>query len=85
MLWGRDPWLPELFNASVEMKSISPGTLELTNKSSLPITVSSGGVAINLHQNQKQQLYRAERCKKLTVLNWMIGMDKPLEVPLSMG
>lgn len=85
MLWGRAPWLPELFNASVEMKSISPGTLELTNKSSLPITVSSGGVAINLHQNQKQQLYRAERCKKLTVLNWMIGMDKPLEVPLSMG
>lgn len=85
MLWGRAPWLPELFNASVEMKSISPGTLELTNKSSLPITVSSGGVAINLHQNQKQQLYRAEGYKKLTVLNWMIGMDKPLEVPLSMG
>jgi hypothetical protein len=85
MLWGRDPWLPELFKASVEMKTISPGTLELTNKSSLPITVSIGGVAVNLLQNQKQQVYRAEGCQKLTVVNWMIGMNKPLEIPLTIG
>lgn len=82
MLWGRDPWLPELFNASVEIKTITPGTLELTNKSSLPITVSLGGMAVSLQQNKKQQVYRAEGVKKMTVLNWMIGMNKPLEMPL---
>jgi len=82
LIWGRDPWLPELFNASVEMKTLSPGTLELTNKSSLPITVSIGGMAVNLFQDQKQQVYRAEGCRKLTVVNWMAGMNKPLEIPL---
>ncbi len=82
MLWGRDPWLPELFNASVDVTSINPGTLELTNKSSLPITVSLGGVAVNLLQNKKQQIYRAEGTQKLTVVNWMVGMNKPLEMPL---
>ena len=82
MLWGRDPWLPELFNSSVDVKSITPGTLELTNKSSLPITVSLGGVAVNLLQNKKQQIYRAEGTQKLTVVNWMVGMNKPLEIPL---
>ncbi len=85
IIWGRNPWLPELFNASVEMKFVSPGTLELTNKSSLPITVSIGGMAINLLQNQKQQVYRAEGYRKLTVVNWMIGMNKPLEVSLPIG
>ncbi|WP_298653364.1 twin-arginine translocation signal domain-containing protein [uncultured Proteiniphilum sp.] len=82
MLWGRDPWLPELFKASVEIKTITPGTVELTNKSSLPITVSLGGTAFNLLHNEKQQVYRAEGLRKLTVLNWMVGMNKPLEIPL---
>ncbi len=82
MLWGRDPWLPELFKASVEIKTITPGTLELTNNSSLPITVSLGGAAFHLHQHAKQQVYRARGVKQLTVLNWMIGMNRPLEVPL---
>lgn len=82
MLWGRDPWLPELFNASVEIKTIAPGTMELINKSSLPITVSLGGAAFKLLHNEKQQVYRAEGVNKLTVLNWMIGMNKPLEIPL---
>ncbi len=82
MVWGRDPWLPELFNASVEIKMITPGTMELTNISSLPITVSAGGAAFQLLQNKKQQIYRAEFIKKLTVLNWMIGTNRPLEIPI---
>jgi hypothetical protein len=82
MLWGREPWMPELFNSSVKIKSITPGTLELTNNSSLPITVSLGGVAFQLPQNEKQQVYRAEDVKKLKVLNWMIGMNQPLEIPI---
>ncbi len=82
MLWGRDPWLPELFNASVDIKTITPGTLELTNNSSLPITVSIGGMAIELQQGVKQQIFRAEGATKLTVHNWMIGMNKPLEIAI---
>jgi hypothetical protein len=82
MLWGRDPWLPELFKASVEIKTITPGKLELLNKSSLPITVSVGGIAFNLPQDAKQQVYRAGGAKALTVTNWMAGMNKPLEISL---
>lgn len=82
MLWGRDPWLPELFKSSVEIKTITPGTLELTNKSSLPITVSLGGLAFNLAKDARQQVYRAADTKSLTVTNWMVGMNKPLEIPL---
>lgn len=82
MLWGRDPWLPQLFNASVEIKTITPGTLELTNKSSLPITVSIGGAIFNLPQDTKQQVYRADGTTKITVTNWMIGMNTPLEISL---
>jgi hypothetical protein len=83
MLWGRDPWLPELFNACVDIETITPGTMELTNKSSLPITVSLGGATFNLPENKKQQVYRAAGVDALTVANWMIGMNKPLEIPLS--
>jgi predicted metal-dependent phosphoesterase TrpH len=82
MIWGRDPWLPELFKASVEIKTITPGTLEITNKSSLPISVSLGGIVFNLPKDAKQQVYRAENVKTITVVNWMIGMNKPLEIPL---
>ncbi len=82
MLWGRDPWLPELFKSSVEIKTITPGTLELTNKSSLPITVSLGGLAFNLAKDARQQVYKAADAKTLTVANWMIGMNKPLQIPL---
>ena len=83
MLWGRDPWLPELFKASVEIKTITPGVVELTNKSSLPISVSLGGGVYNLPNNTQQQVFRAEGVKTLTVVNWMIGMNKPLEISLS--
>lgn len=83
MLWGRDPWLPELFKASVDIKTITPGTLELTNKSSLPITVSIGGVSFNLPKDAKQQVYHAAGVQALTVTNWMMGMNKPLTVALN--
>ena len=82
MLWGRDPWLPELFNASVEIKTITPGTLELTNRSSLPISVSLGGATFNLPKDTKQQVFRAEGAKVISVVNWMIGMNRPLEILL---
>ncbi|MCL2745183.1 MAG: PHP domain-containing protein [Planctomycetaceae bacterium] len=84
LLWGREPYLPALFKACVEMKSISPGTIELTNKSSLPITVRIGGFPFELPKDSPRQIYRAEGLKSLTVSNWMIGMNKPLEIPLTL-
>ena len=80
MLWGRAPWLPALFKASVEIKSITPGTLQLTNKSSLPITVNAGGAAFELPKDMARAVYRKPGMSKLTVTNWMIGMNQPLEV-----
>ncbi len=82
ILWGRKQWMAELFKASVEIKTITPGRMELTNKSSLPMIVSMGGVIFELPQNRKQQVYRAENVNKVTVNNWMIGMNKPLEVEI---
>jgi hypothetical protein len=81
-LWGRDPYLPALFKASVEIKSITPGVLELTNKSSLPVTVSVGGLTAVLEQDVKRQVYRAAGVKKLTVDNWIVGMNKLLEIDI---
>ncbi|MDR1723104.1 MAG: PHP domain-containing protein [Tannerella sp.] len=81
-LWGREPWLPALFKASVEIKTVTPGTLELTNKSSLPIQVSVGSAVIDLQKDVKRQIYRAENAKTITVANWIIGMNKPLEIAL---
>jgi hypothetical protein len=81
-LWGRDPWLPALFKASVEIGTVTPGTLELTNRSSLPISVSLGGVMFDLQKDIKRQVYLASGHRKLTVVNWMTGMNQPLEIPV---
>jgi hypothetical protein len=83
MLWGREPWLPALFKASVEIKTLTPGTLELTNKSSLPISVTIGGHVVDLPKDVKRQVFRAENVKTLTVANWMIGMNQLLEIPIN--
>ncbi|MDR0611432.1 MAG: PHP domain-containing protein [Planctomycetaceae bacterium] len=82
ILWGRGPWLPALFKASVNIKAITPGTLELTNNTSLPLSVTLGGTVFDLPKNVKRQVYRAEGVQTLTVTNWMIGMNKPLEIPI---
>jgi hypothetical protein len=79
-LWGRDPWLPALFKASVEIKQITPGTLELTNRTSLPIHVSSGGSVFQLPQDLKRQVYLAAGLRQLTVVNWMTAMNQPLVI-----
>jgi histidinol phosphatase-like PHP family hydrolase len=79
-LWGRDPWLPELFKASVKIKTITPGTLELTNRSSLPIFVSMGGSSVELPKDVKRQVYLASDVRNITVTNWMTAMNCPLQI-----
>ncbi|GHV48419.1 histidinol-phosphatase [Bacteroidia bacterium] len=82
-LWGPDKWLTSLFNASVEVKALSPGVLELVNKSSLPVTITLEGATIELPRNVKRQVLRAGGATKLGVANWMTGSDKTLEIQLS--
>jgi histidinol phosphatase-like PHP family hydrolase len=79
-LWGRDLWLPELFRASVEVKTVTPGILELINRSSLPVFVSLGGVVFELPKDVKRQVYLASGVRNMTVTNWMTAMNRPLEV-----
>lgn len=79
LVWGRDPWLPALFRACVTIKPALAGTLELTNISSLPITVKADGFTIELPTGIPKQIHRMSGWKTLTVTNWMVGMNKPLE------
>jgi hypothetical protein len=48
----------------------------------LPISVSLGGLVFDLPKDAKQQVYRAENVKTVTVVNWMTGMNKALEVEI---
>ncbi len=80
MLWGRAPWLPALFRACVNVKPVTPGELELTNNSSLPITVKVGEQARELSTGTAERIPCQPQCKALTVTNWLIGMNRPLEV-----
>lgn len=82
MVWGRDPWLPALLKACVDIEFIAPGRLELTNKSSLPCTVRAGGLIRELPKDSPRQIDRTKGITMLTVENWLIGTDKPLQVPL---
>jgi predicted metal-dependent phosphoesterase TrpH len=82
IVWGSRKWLTALFKASVNIKTITPGTLELTNISSLPIVVSMGGSAVDLPKDKHCQVFRSNSVNNITVTNWIVGMDKLLEVPI---
>lgn len=80
LLWGRKPWLPALFKASVEVRELTPGKYQLTNRSSLPCMVSAGGAVFELSTEVPRQVYR-HKTENLTVHNWMTGMSEYLEIP----
>jgi hypothetical protein len=82
ILWGRDTYLTTLFKSSVKIKIITPGILELTNQSSLPIFVSTGGPVVELFMNIKRQIQHTIGIDKITVANWMINMNQPLEITI---
>lgn len=82
-LWGRDPWLPALFKAAVQIKTVTPGVLELVNTSSLPCTVQAGGFIVDLPKDTPRQIFRSAGLKTLTVTNWMVATGKPLEIPVA--
>lgn len=82
MVWGIKEWLTALFMASVTMKIINPGVIEMINISSLPISVSAGNITVNLPQNRKTEVFRMAGVNNITVNNWITGMNKSLELPL---
>ncbi|MDR1959164.1 MAG: twin-arginine translocation signal domain-containing protein [Planctomycetaceae bacterium] len=79
MIIGRPEWVEKLFKACVEVTG-KPGLLELKNKSDIPCFVQAGGTVRELAAQARLSLYRSHTIKKLTVCNWLTGMNKPLEI-----
>ena len=81
MVFGYREWLEKLFAACVTV-TVRPGLLNLTNKSDIPCLVHAGGNIRELPAQGSVGIYRSESLKKLTVCNWLVGMNQPLEVVL---
>ncbi|MCL2306049.1 MAG: PHP domain-containing protein [Planctomycetaceae bacterium] len=81
MVIGRQEWLEKLFKACVTMTS-KPGLLVLVNKSDIPCQVQAGGVVCELPPQGKITIYRSDSMNKLTVSNWRVGVNQPLEITL---
>ncbi|MCL2330074.1 MAG: hypothetical protein FWC56_02105 [Phycisphaerae bacterium] len=79
MILGRQEWLEKLFAACVTVTP-KPGILELTNKSDLPCLVQAGGATRELPAMGRLSIDRNESLKKLTVSNWLVSMNQPLEI-----
>ena len=81
MIIGNREWVEKLFSACVTLTA-KPGILELTNKSDIPCVVQAGGVSGELPAQGRISIFRSGNLKKLTVGNWLVGMNQPLEVAL---
>ena len=81
MVFGYRDCLEKLFAACVTLTK-KPGLLELTNKSDIPCLVQAGGHICELPAMGKTSIYRSESLKTLTVCNWLIGMNRPMEIAL---
>jgi len=76
MIFGRQPWVEELFRSCVEIKKTETG-LVLQNLSDIPCIIEANGKTSEL---PPQGLLEIGPAKKLTVTNWLIGTHKPLEI-----
>ena len=79
MILGRNPWVEKLFRASVEIKK-SDGGLTLQNLSDIPCIIEVNGKSSELLAKGSLKIASVQ---KLTVSNWFVGMNKPLEVSIS--
>jgi len=61
---------------------LKPGLLELVNKSDIPCLVQAGGTVRELPAMERLSMYRSESLQKLTISNWLVGMNQPLEIAL---
>jgi len=81
IVFGAQQWLEKLFVGCVTMTK-KPGLLELVNKSDIPCFVQAGGAVRELPVQGRLSMYRSGNVKKLTVNNWLVGMNQPLEIDL---
>ena len=82
MIIGRREWLEKLFSSCVTMTA-RPGLIELVNKSDIPCLVHAGGMVRELPvRDRPLSIYRSDSMKKLTVGNWLVDMNHPLEIKL---
>jgi hypothetical protein len=80
MIMGREPWVEQLFRACVEIKK--DGNLyHLRNRSDIPCIIEAGDQTFELPSKDSEAAFIASKIK-LTVLNWFVGMNKPLEIVL---
>ena len=81
MIIGSREWVEKLFMSCVTM-TVKPGILELKNNSDIPCVVQAGGASRELSALGTVSIYRSDSLKKLTVGNWLVGMNQPLEIAL---
>ena len=72
MILGRPEWVEKLFRASVEIKKSTSG-LTLRNLSDIPCLIGDKELAT-------KGTLEIAAAQKLTVSNWFVGTNKPLEI-----
>lgn len=81
MVWGREKWLKPLFAACIDIKR-DGDTMVATNKSSIPCLFRMGNATGEIQLGGEVKWKADPSEKKLQVVNWMIGWNKPLEITL---
>ena len=72
MIFGRPEWVEKLFRSSVEIKKSGSG-LTLQNLSDIPCLIGTSELAA-------KGTVEIAAAQKLTVNNWFVGLNKPLEI-----
>jgi len=78
MILGRQPWVEKLFRSSVKIEKTAGG-LTLQNLSDIPCLIGANGQSSELLAKGTLTIAATN---KLTVNNWFVGMNKPLEINL---
>ena len=81
MILGREPWVAELFRSCVELEK-DGSRYTLRNRSDIPCVIEVGGTTSELLPQGSESSVINTTTNKLTVCNWFVGMNKPLEIVL---
>ena len=81
MILGQAPYVGGLFQSCVEIKKRAGGAA-LQNRSDIPCIIEAEGKVSELPPQGAVDITFSASAKTLTVLNWFVGMNKPLEVVL---
>ncbi|MGL4943390.1 MAG: twin-arginine translocation signal domain-containing protein [Thermoguttaceae bacterium] len=79
MIFGRAPWVEELFRAAVKIAS-TPDRITLNNVSDIPCEIEANGQTHSIPPKGTLEIARSNTLKKLVVSNWLVGTHRPLEI-----